>query len=356
MAASGRVKGKRRMDNNKVTIQDIAQRAGVSKSTVSRYLNRGYVSREKAEKIRAVIDETGFRSNFFAKRLKTKRSKLIGLVLPRIDSVSVGKLLAGIGYILEPEGYQAIMLVSQLRGEKELENILSLYRQGVDGIIVDSVGITSRHIALQGDIGVPILYTGQQHPEACCLKIDDEAAGRMMGAYLRQMGHERAVFAGVTVTDTAVGVERRKGFTDAFLEGRAEGRVDFVETGFGFFNAYNLAGEILRLRPTVIVGATDNISLGILRYLHERGVRVPEEVSVSGFGGYDVGAVVYPALTTVAFDFELVGMNVARRMLDLIDGRTPEGEVSLPFFFVERESVQRIGEDGGIRQTLAEMI
>ena len=344
------------MDSNKVTIQDIAERAGVSKSTVSRYLNRGYVSREKAERIREVIDATGFQSNFFAKRLKTKRSKLIGLVLPRIDSVSVGKLLAGIGDILEPEGYQVIMLVSQLKGDKELENIANLYQQGVDGIIVDSVGITSRHIALQKDVRVPILYTGQRHAEANCLKIDDEAAGRMMGAYLRQMGHEKAVFAGVTETDIAVGVERRKGFADAFLEGRPKAKVDFVETGFGFLNAYNLGGEILQRKPSVIVGATDNISLGILRYLHEREVRVPEDVSVAGFGGYDVGAVVYPALTTVAFDFELVGMNVARRMLDLIDGHPSEGEVELPFFFVERESVRRIGADSGDRQSFAGML
>ncbi len=342
------------MDSSKVTIQDIADRAGVSKSTVSRYLNRGYVSEEKARRIRGVIEETGFRSNFFAKRLKTKRSKLIGLVLPRIDSVSVGKLLAGIGYVLEPAGYQAIMLVSQLRAEKELENIISLYQQGVDGIIIDSVGITSQHIALQKDIRIPMLYTGQRHPKVHWLKIDDEAAGRLMGAYLRQMGHEHAVFAGVTETDVAVGIERRKGFVEAFTEGR-HARVDFVETGFGFLNAYNLAGSMLRENPSVIVGATDNISLGILRYFHERGVRVPEDVSVAGFGGYDVGAVVYPALTTVAFDFELVGMNVAQRMLELLEGRLSGDAVSLPFFFVERESVRRIGENRDIRQSFAGM-
>ncbi|MBR4695968.1 MAG: LacI family DNA-binding transcriptional regulator [Selenomonadaceae bacterium] len=343
------------MENNKVTIQDIARLAGVSKSTVSRYLNRGYISDEKAERIRSVISETGFKSTFFAKRLKTKRSKLIGLVLPRIDSVSVGKLLAGIGYILEPAGYQAIMLVSQLDEKKELENIISLYHQGVDGIIIDSVAITPQHIALQQDIGIPLLYTGQKHPDANCLKIDDEAAGRMMGAYLSQMGHLHAVFAGVTKKDVAVGIERRKGFAEAFLEGRPDAKVDFIETGFGFLEAYNLAGDMLQRNPTVVVGATDNISLGILRYFHEREIRVPEEISVAGFGGYDVGAVVYPALTTIAFNFELVGMNVAQRMLDLIDHRPTENEVELPFFFLERESVRRMGSGESTRQTLAGM-
>lgn len=345
------------MGKNKVTIQDIARLAGVSKSTVSRYLNQGYISEEKAERIRRVIHETGFQSNFFAKRLKTKRSSLIGLVIPRMDSVSVGKLLAGVSYILEPAGYQAIMLVSQLREEKELENIKSLYQQGVDGIIVDSVGITPRHIELQGELPIPLLYTGQRHPKVDCVKVNDEAAGRLMGAYLRQMGHKRAVFAGVTKRDVAVGVERPKGFQDAFLEGRAlseEARVDFLETGFGFLEAYHLAEDMLELNPSVIVGATDNICLGILRYLHEREIRVPEEISVAGFGGYDVGAVVYPALTTVAFDFELVGMKVAQRMLDTISGEPTEEDGELPFFFVERESVRKIDGEP-LRQTLLGM-
>ena len=94
------------MNEQKVTIQEIAEMAGVSKSTVSRYLNRGYISEEKAERIRAVIEKTGYKANFFAKRLKMKESKLIGIVLPRIDSVTVGKLLTGISRILEPRGYQ----------------------------------------------------------------------------------------------------------------------------------------------------------------------------------------------------------------------------------------------------------
>lgn len=76
------------------------------------------MSREKAAKISEIIDQTGFQSNFFAKRLKAKHSKLIGVVLPRMDSVTVGKLLAGINHILAPAGWQAILLVSDLDQEK----------------------------------------------------------------------------------------------------------------------------------------------------------------------------------------------------------------------------------------------
>lgn len=327
---------------DKVTITDVAKLAGVSKSTVSRYLNNGYISVEKQERVRAAIAETGFKSNFFAKRLKTKESKLIGIVLPRMDSVSVGKLLSGFARIFEPQGYQGLLLVSNLDVEKELQNIESLQQQGVDGIIVDSVGITARHRELAETSGVPLVITGQQEAGLECVKIDDFGAGHMMGSYLRSQGHTRAVFAGVTETDTAVGIERRKGFVEAFTKGETDATVDFVQTGFDFLSAYNKAADILACRPTVIVGATDNISLGILRYLHERGIKVPQDVSVTGFGGYDVGAVVYPALTTIFFDYELVGMKAAKFLLDKLAGKEEHENMDMPLLFVERESVRNL--------------
>ena len=327
---------------DKVTITDVAKLAGVSKSTVSRYLNNGYISVEKQERVRAAIAETGFKSNFFAKRLKTKESKLIGIVLPRMDSVSVGKLLSGFARIFEPQGYQGLLLVSNLDVEKELHNIESLQQQGVDGIIVDSVGITARHRELAETSGVPLVITGQQEAGLECVKIDDFGAGHMMGSYLRSQGHTRAVFAGVTETDTAVGIERRKGFVEAFTKGETDATVDFVQTGFDFLSAYNKAADILACRPTVIVGATDNISLGILRYLHERGIKVPQDVSVTGFGGYDVGAVVYPALTTIFFDYELVGMKAAKFLLDKLAGKEEHENLDMPLLFVERESVRNL--------------
>ena len=82
----------------------------------------------------------------------------------------------------------------------------------------------------------------------------------------------------------------------------------------------------------------------MLRYFHERGIEVPREVSVAGFGGYDVGAVSYPALTTVAFDYELVGMKTAQGMLDLLSGKNMLSNYELPLLFIERESVRRLGE------------
>ena len=328
-----------------VTIQDIARLAGVSKSTVSRYLNHGYVSREKSGRIRAIIEETGFKSNFFARRLKTRCSKLVGIVLPRLDSVTVGKMLSGITAVLEPNGYQGLILASRLRGAQELENMRSLAEQGADGLLVISTGITAEHHRLLRRLSLPVVFAGQSDPGIHYIKIDDYGAGRIMGKYMREKGHRRVVFAGVSETDRAVGIDRKQGFIEAFCENLPEASVAFVETGFAFEHAYAKGAEIMSFQPTAVVCATDNIGLGMLRYLHEHKLRVPGQVSVTGFGGYPVGAVAYPGLTTVQFDYEFLGEQAARGLLRLLAGEEMLSDSGLPLNFIERESVKAISRE-----------
>lgn len=339
----------------KVTIKDIANITGFSKSTVSRYLNNGYVSAEKAERIQSVINQTGFQSNFFAARLKTKRSKLIGIILPRMDSVSVGKFLSGITQVLEPAGYQGLILASNLQQEKELNNITKLLQQGVDGIIVDSLSISEEHVRLARETEVPMLFTGQSHPAVRYIKIDDVRAGTLMGNYVRKKGYRQVVFAGVSERDQAVGIERKQGFQKAFLHKNPHGSVTFVETGFSFSSAYEQGPAIVAANPEVVVCATDNIALGVLRYLREQNIRVPEQIGLAGFGGYEVGAVAYPALTTVAFNYALVGMMIAQAILELLDGKPCNCHVTVPMVLQERESLlgrKAVQGDSGTRKRL----
>ena len=325
--------------DRKVTIQDIANMVNVSKSSVSRYLNNGYVSEENAKKIKEAIEKTGFQTNFFAKRLKTKRTGLIGIVIPRIDSVTVGKFLNGVNKKLKENNYQGIILISELDIEKELANINSLHQQGVDGIVINSMAITKKHIELTSKLSIPTIFTGQKNEFTNYIKIDDYEAGEIMGNYIKSMGHKSIAYLGVNEWDKAVGVDRKNGFINAVKENNPECDVKFIETDFSFINAYNKADEVLKYKPTAIVCATDNICLGILRYLHENNIKVPDEISVAGFGGYDVGSVSYSTLTTVAFDYELIGIKAAQGILDLIEGKELEENNDTSLKLIERESV-----------------
>ena len=195
---------------SKVTIQDIANMCQVSKSSVSRYLNGGYVSKENKEKIKNAIEQTGYKTNFFAKRLKSKNSNLIGVVIPRIDSITVGKVLNGINSVCEENEYTILMESSNLSLKKELECINSLYNQGVDGIIVYTIGITNEHINFVNRVKTPILFLNQKDNNVNYISIDDYKAGYIMAEYFYKNNHKNIVFLGVNEQDKSVGLERKK--------------------------------------------------------------------------------------------------------------------------------------------------
>ena len=325
----------------KVTIQDIANMVGVSKSTVSRYLNGGYVSEENAKKIGEAVKKTGFTSNFFAKRLKSDNSKLIGVILPRIDSFTAGKLLKSINKILEDKGYQVIIASSELDKKKELECIDKFYKQGVDGIIVMAFNITKETIAMANKLTIPIIFTGQNNNLLKCIKIDDRKAGRILGEYIKKQGHRNIVFLGVSEDDKAVGIERKEGFYEAIED--VECNINFVETGFSFEEAYRSSKKVLKYKPTAVVGATDNIILGFIRYAFERRYNIPEDFSVAGFGGYDVGLAVHPTITTVCIDYEALGRKVADSMVAAIELEEIKNEKEVELKLIERQSVKNIG-------------
>lgn len=327
----------------KVTIQDIANMVGVSKSTVSRYLNGGYVSEEKAKIISEAIEKTGFKSNFFAKRLKAKRTGLIGTIIPRIDSYTSGKILKSLNNRLDEKGYQGIILTSELSIDKEISHIKKLYQQGVDGIIVMVVSITKEHIELAKKLPIPIIFTGQKSNLVNYIKINDEKAGNLLGEYIKEMGHKNIVFLGVSEEDKAVGIERKKGFYDIFKN--EDVNINFVQTDFSFNGAYESGKEVMKYNPTVVVGATDNIVLGFIRYAIENGYSIPDEISVAGFGGYDVGLAIHPTITTVYIDYETLGLKAADLIISAIEEDDDDKEKEIPLELIKRDSVKNLLRD-----------
>ena len=150
-----------------MTIAEIAQRAGVSKAAVSRYLNNGYVSSEKREAIRRVIEETGYVPSQQAQTLRTGKSRMIGVIVPRIDSESISRVVAGISQVLEAQAYRLLLANTDNRIEKELE-YLEVFRSGnVDGVILVATMLSAAHRKALAALGVPAVLVG---PSCCCKK------------------------------------------------------------------------------------------------------------------------------------------------------------------------------------------
>lgn len=304
-----------------MTLNEIAQMAGVAKSTVSRYLNNGSVSEKTKQKLQKIIEETGYVPNQFAQSLKAQRSNMIGIVLPRFDSPSTNQVLKGIDDLAYQKGYQLVLTNSNLDIQREKENLSLLERQKVSGIILIASLLDDDIKQQIKTLDIPILVIGQRVKKIPCLIHQDYEAGQKIAAHALELGHQKLLYVGVTEDDNAVGVLRRDGFMHTINKAGVE--VEFIETSFSRKEAYKQALNYLpTTQATYIAAATDQIAIGIANAAHDLNLTIPEDISLSGFGGYSESEYAYPRITTVDYPFYELG----RQALELIEKLT-QGEV-----------------------------
>ncbi|MCQ4086851.1 LacI family DNA-binding transcriptional regulator [Saccharibacillus sp. JS10] len=301
----------------KKTISDIAQMAGVAKSTVSRYLNGGSVSVKTKQKLERITREAGYVPNTFAQSLKAKRNYLIGTIVPRLDSFAAAQTMTGIDEELRAAGGQMLVYNTGQDRQREIEAIYDLARQKVAGIILMPAQVTDEHLRAAEVSGVPVLLVGQKNDNLHSLIYDDYQAGLMMGRHVLEKGHRKIAYLGVTEDDEAVGKQRKSGFRQA-IEECGDCDIFYYESSFKLADSKLVAEQILdECAPTLIVCATDNIALGVVKAAHLRGLSIPSQISITGFGGYEVTTIIHPELTTVHFPYFEAGKVAARHILKL---------------------------------------
>lgn len=324
-----------------VTIKDIAHKAGVAKSTVSRYLNGGSVSKKTKAKLDQIVSETGYAPNTFAQSLKAKKTKMIGTIIPRLDSFATNTILASIDEELRIKNYQLIITNTNQSVEHEVENIYTLAKQKVDGIILLATVVTQAHRKAIADVNIPVLLLGQSADGLNTIVHQEYEAGFKMGNYATNLGHKNFLYFTVLEEDEAVGQLRSKGVLDA-LKGSLETTVEVVEISFSFSKAYEKAMSVLtETTATYILCATDNIALAVMKAAHTLGLTIPEDFSLSGFGGYEVTSIVTPTITTVKYPYEELGSVSVANLIDLIEGEDKVITIELPNQLIARESTDR---------------
>lgn len=313
-----------------VTINDIAKRAGVAKSTVSRYLNNGSISEKTRKRLDEIVKETGYSPNAFARSLKAANTNMIGVVIPRLNSASTNEVLEGIDEQAREKGYQLVITNSNQDIDQELENIQTLIKQKVEGIIVLAREVTAGHKKLIEESGIPFLILGQSAAAIHSMTYTDYEAGNKIGQYALELGHKTFLFFGVTELDQAVGVERKQGFLDAVAKDD-QVQVTIIETSFSKMNAYQDALSVLKnIQATYIVCATDNIAIAVLKAAYELGYKVPEDFSISGFGGYEETDYVHPSITTVSYPYKEMGRKALNNLMELVKGTEIPYQILLP--------------------------
>ena len=329
-----------------MTISEIAKLAGVSSAAVSRYFNDGYLSPEKREVIERVVKETGYRPSPQAATLRTRKSNLIGVVLPRIESHSIARVVAGISSVMNRKKYKIMLASTENNPEEELRYLKVFDEKQVDGVIFVATVMTEKHRKMIKKSSVPIVVVGQQVDEADCIYHDDYHATYELVELLHEKKCQRLAYIAAIKEDRAVGYDRTQGYRDAVKAfGMTDDDSHIVIADFSMESGYEAMGQLLEIDPAIdaVIAATDTIAVGALRRLREHGRRVPEDILLAGIGNSPMSQVTTPMLTTMNYAYEDSGSQAAKLLLKRISGEKndPEDEyqsICLPHQLIERES------------------
>jgi DNA-binding LacI/PurR family transcriptional regulator len=310
---------------DKVTSLDVARRAGVSQSAVSRVFTPGAsVSKKTAEKVRHAAKELGYRPNVLARSLITGKSRIIGLVVAYLENYFYPEALEKLSTALQAEGYHVLMfMASQTSGDIShvLQEILDYQ---VDGIILASVAMSSDLATRCQAAGIPVvLFNRSQDDERLsCVASDNAGGGRKVAELLTAAGHRRIGYiagweGASTQRDREAGF--RAGLEKAGLEIFAREVGDFqLERAKEAARRMFSNGE----RPDAVFVANDHMAFAVMDVLRfELNLRVPEDVSVVGYD--DVPPAAWPAynLTTVRQPASLMVDETVRTLLESIEDR-----------------------------------
>jgi LacI family transcriptional regulator len=305
------------------TIRDVARRAGVSVATVSRVLNgQAVVSETTRQRVLTAISELGYNPNGLARGLARRRSLIVGVIVPDIANPFFAEVARGMGDEAARHGYQLTLANSDLKREKETAYIHLFREQRVDGLIYTSGHVDADLLAVMEKVGRPYALAATWHPQAPSVLIDSYAGARLAMRHLLELGHRRIGILDGTREDPISGGPRAEGYRD---EAAAWGvAIDPDLTADARFDpdlAYREAARMLSLPhpPTALVAASDLMAVGAMGAALDRGLRLPDDLSVVGFDNIALTTLVRPRLTTVAQPMYQIGARAMRRLAEAIE-------------------------------------
>jgi len=309
------------------TLSDVAKAAGVHSSTVSRVMNpstRGMVSDDVAKRILAEASRLGYRPNRAASTLRTRRSHVVGVVLPDITNAVFPPILMGIEECLRKEGYLAIVANVGSDADQQRFVINRLLGQQVDGLVFATARRQDPLIRECLNRGVPVVTVNRSEESGLVSSIvNDEHYGmRLAVAHLAGLGHrDIAHLAGPDSLST--GHQRRLGFMDAIDALNLDpARCSVVETP-GYSREAGRAAllELLQTAPatTAVVAGNDLVALGCYDALKAKGWRCPKDLSIIGHNDMPLMDLVDPPMTTIRIRHHEMGFESARLILQAIN-------------------------------------
>ena len=307
------------------TIKDVARNAGVAVSTVSKYINGGNVHRENAEAIRSAIEELDYRVNPFARNLKSRRSRSIGILIPDMTAPFYGNVITAMDKVFREHGYHSLVSCYGANHGLERDNLQFLISNGIDGLIYASEDLSAEEFyELTSNRSIPMVQIDRMIQGVASDAVLVDNADAVYGAVsaLIAKGHRRiGMISGPKSVFTAK--ERQVGYLRALSDhGILYDDQLTISDQNVFATGYRGCEMLLKLEepPTAIVTTNYDITIGLFTAVRDQGLRIPEDIDIFGFDCVNVCTMMKPPLPVVYQPEEAIGQLAADYLIERLSG------------------------------------
>jgi LacI family gluconate utilization system Gnt-I transcriptional repressor len=326
-----------------LTLIDVAKIAGVSPMTVSRALHRPeLVSENTREKVREAVRQSGYVPNMLAGGLASNKSRLVAIFLPTIANSIFADTVQSLMDRLAQAGYQTLLGLTGYSAEQEEKLLEAVLGRRPDGIVLTGTLHTESSRLRLAQAGIPVVeaWDLSEDPLDMLVGFSHENVGQATAQHLLKKGYER--FSVVTISDPR-GLRR---CNSLIAELKQQGIADVPMEVLAPPATLEVGREGLRRlldqpqRPEIVVCSSDTVAQGVLAEAASRGLKVPSDLAVMGFGDLSSAAHVYPALSTVSVDGKNIGLHVAEALLERFDNPSAQNPVRIDtgFTLIDRAS------------------
>ncbi len=321
----------------KPTIKDVAKLAGVSISTVSRVMNSPEaVVENKRERVLQAIQELNYQPNALARGLIYKRTHTLGVLIPDIENPYYAGVIRGMQDAAIELGYTLLISNTDRNKTRLIDYFQGFYEKQVDGILFASDTFYEEYYQAMKQFHFPLVLasTHSDYEDVPSVEIDDELAAYDAVNFLISQGHRKIGMISFPLGESISGGPRYDGFLKANVDNGIldnESNVEFAK--YRFEEAYKATERLFKrdARLTAVFAASDEFAMGVISYLHDQGIKVPDQVSVVGFDDIRMAQMMIPKLTTIAQPAYKIGYRSVEKLHDIITkGKADQPREILP--------------------------
>lgn len=329
----------------KKTIVSVAKDLNLAPSTVSKALNnKGYVSKETKDRILAYVEEVGYIQDASARILKSKHSYTVGVLFSDISLVGLAhpffsQILQAFKNYVETEGYEVVFILDKI-GQRKMTYLEWCKHKKVDGVFIVSGNLTNPMIIELVNSDIPCISTDFIMDKLTTVISDDYEGIKLAIEYGLSLNKKHIHFINGPLSSVAFQARQ-----DAFIKLTQKLNIKTTISnaeGFGLNSGYKALNSLLStdIKPDFIMVGSDDLAFGVIKALQDKGINVPNDISVMGYDDISFSSIFTPALTTIKQDKQEIGHITAQKLLSLIKNEEPKVKevIKIPVSLIKRAS------------------